>query len=96
MLKLKLGAEKQAGKDRAQRLRSRHGTMALCSRALAELKVKDLRNWEVLVVDDVIATGATIGEACRVITENQGRVRAVLTICASGKPENSMSQRTLG
>ena len=74
LLQLKPGTKKQAGRSFQERLRGRAGSMQLGT-------AKDLDfSGEVLLVDDVITTGATIREAVRVINEAQAQVKAVFSL----------------
>ncbi|WP_122820069.1 ComF family protein [Varibaculum vaginae] len=74
LLQFKVGAKKQAGRSFQERVRGRAGCMQLGSQA--DLDFSE----EVLLVDDVITTGATIREAVRVINEAQARVNSVFSL----------------
>lgn len=73
LLELKPGSKKQAGRSFEERLRGRAGSMRLA--ATADLDFSR----EVLLVDDVITTGATVREAVRVINGEHAQVKAVFS-----------------
>lgn len=74
LLQLKPGAKKQAGRSFQERLRGRTGSMQLGEEVDLDF------SGEVLLVDDVITTGATIREAVRVINEAQAEVKGVFSL----------------
>ncbi len=74
LLELKEGSKKQAGRSFEERLRGRAGSMQIAARADLDFSK------EVLLVDDVITTGATVQEAVRVINGEQAQVKAVFSL----------------
>lgn len=70
----------QAGQSGTQRLKSKVGSM--------EAKA-DLHGKHVIVVDDVITTGATMGEAVRCVAAAGGRVVAVACLANGQKRKSS-------
>ncbi len=74
LLELKPGSKKQAGRRFEERIRGRTGSMRIASKADFDF------SGEILLVDDVITTGATIREAVRVINEEQAQVKAVFSL----------------
>ena len=74
----------QAGLTTAQRLANRSGTMVVRPAARAAL-VRAARPVSVVVVDDVLTTGATVREAQRALQDAGVRVRAVATVAATRK-----------
>lgn len=82
LLELKPGSKKQAGRGFEERIRGRAGSMRLAAGTDFEFSK------EVLLVDDVITTGATIREAARVINGEQAQVKAVFSFSvAEGSPK---------
>lgn len=87
-LRLKLPAEKQAGKGRAARQQGRKHTMYLSREASVKTGAKPLAKTQVLLVDDVITTGATMREAARVVEENGGKIAGIVALSVVGKISN--------
>lgn len=78
LLELKAGSKKQAGRSFEERVRGRTGSMRLAAGADFDFSK------EVLLVDDVITTGATIREAARVINGEHAQVKAVFSFSVAG------------
>ncbi|WP_307737990.1 hypothetical protein [uncultured Varibaculum sp.] len=74
LLELKPGSKKQAGRSFEERIRGRVGSIRLAVGTDLDFSK------EVLLVDDVITTGATIREAARVINGKQAQVKAVFSL----------------
>lgn len=74
LLELKPGSKKQAGRSFEERLRGRAGSMRIAAKADFDF------SGEVLLVDDVITTGATIREAVRVINREPAQVKAIFSL----------------
>lgn len=72
----------QAGLDAARRARNRSGSMVVRAPARAAL-ARTGRPVGVVVVDDVLTTGATVREAQRALSDSGLTVRAVATVAAT-------------
>ncbi|MDU0967603.1 MAG: competence protein ComF [Actinomycetaceae bacterium] len=75
-LRLAWNARTQAGRSGAQRAAARSGAM----RALVDLP------GEVVLVDDVVTTGATVAEAVRVLREGGSNVQVALSLTVAERP----------
>lgn len=80
-LRRRLSTQTQARLDREQRLANMRGVFAL-RRSLPWLKAPNLRGRRILLVDDVLTTGATT-HACAKILKRQGGAEKVVVITAA-------------
>ena len=86
-IRKKFITKKQAGSSRSERLQNMHGVFHTT-------RQYDIRNKNVLLVDDIITTGATIDECTKVLLQNGVKDVYVLTFAKSIKDEEAFKEKT--
>ena len=78
----------QKSLGRAGRRRNVHNTMRNRLRIWVSIRLKaNSRGVEVLLVDDVLTTGATLREGAKTLTESGFRVRGAVVLATARAPE---------
>ncbi|WP_309128054.1 phosphoribosyltransferase family protein [Microbacterium sp.] len=84
----------QRALGRAERARNAAGSMRVAANAVPALSAASSRGVEVVLVDDVVTTGATLDEAARALRESGAK--AVRAVCLAQTPRRGDTSETSG